>query len=497
MAAGVHPELVLEPLQRPNDLRPSAHPGSGVRRRVRPSVRARPGPRASLLLRRGGERALQRRVRSADTCIRARRARRAASRHVEDARAEPEARVDRIRVLIADDEQTVRESLASVIGSDPSLQIVGSAQDAQGAIDLAAWRLPDVAMLDVRMPGGGPRAAAEIARLSPTTRVLALSAVEDRESVLAMIQAGALGYVGKTASNEEILGAIRGTAEGRTRLSPRAVNGVFEAIAEAAEGEEPSNGNEPSPRDPREQIARIIERRAVELAYQPIAELQTFHVVGVEALPRFRTRPMRPPESWFGEAARHGSLIDLELVALTAALGGMEVLPSDAFLAVSISFRTALSDRLRDLIRGAEPNRIVLELTEHSGDLDAPTGALGELRGGGVRVGVRHAGSGRWGLRHLVRLGPDLITVDMSTLRETSADPTGHDPVSSVIGFAFETGATVVADGVETDQDAQALRRLGIELAQGNYLARQGQIPSGGGTWGRTKLSPDPTAIVG
>ena len=162
--------------------------------------------------------------------------------------------MDRIRVLIADDEQTVRESLASVIGSDPSLEIVGAAQDAQGAIDLAAWRLPDVAMLDVRMPGGGPRAAAEIARLSPTTRVLALSAVEDRESVLAMIRAGALGYVGKTASNEEILGAIHGTAEGGTRLSPRAINGVFEAIAETADGEGAPNGNcllytSPSPRD--------------------------------------------------------------------------------------------------------------------------------------------------------------------------------------------------------------------------------------------------------
>jgi len=405
--------------------------------------------------------------------------------------------VDRIRVLIADDEQTVRESLASVIGSDPSLEIVGSAQDAQGAIDLAAWRLPDVAMLDVRMPGGGPRAAAEIARLSPTTRVLALSAVEDRESVLAMIRVGALGYVGKTASNEEILGAIHGTAEGGTRLSRRAVNGVFEAIAETAEGEGDSNGNEPSPRDPREQIARIIERRAVELAYQPIADLETFHVIGVEALPRFRTRPMRPPESWLTEAAKHGSLIDLELVAMAAALGGMEVLPSDAFLAVSISSRTALSDRLRDLIRGADPNRIALELNEHSAGLDAlPAGALGELRHRGVRVGVRHAGSARWGLRHLVRLAPDLVTVDMSTLREISADPTVHEPVSSVIEFAFDIGTTVVADGVETDQDAEALRRLGIDLAQGNYLARPGQIPIGGGPWGRTTLSADPTAIA-
>ena len=405
--------------------------------------------------------------------------------------------MDRIRVLIADDEQTVRESLASVIGSDPSLEIVGSAQDAQGAIDLAAWRLPDVAMLDVRMPGGGPRAAAEIARLSPTTRVLALSAVEDSESVLAMIRAGALGYVGKTASNEEILGAIHGTAEGGTRLSPRAVNGVFEAIAETADGQGGSNGNEPSPRDQREEIARIIERRAVEFAYQPIADLETFHVIGVEALPRFRTRPMRPPETWLTEAAKHGSLIDLELVALAAALGGMEVLPSDAFLAVSVSPRTALSDRLGDLFRGADLNRIAIELNEHSADLDQlPTGALEELRDGGVRVGVRHAGSGLWGLRHLAKLAPDLIKVDMSTLREMSADPTGHDPVSSVIRFAFDTGAKVVADGVETDQEAEALRRLGIDLAQGNYLARPGQIPIGGGPWGRTTLSADPTAIA-
>ena len=406
--------------------------------------------------------------------------------------------MDRIRVLIADDEQAVRESLASVIGSDPSLEIVGTAQDAQGAIDLAAWRLPDVALLDVRMPGGGPRAAAEIARLSPSTRVLALSAAEDRESVLAMIRAGALSYVGKTASNEEILGAIHGTAEGGTRLSPRAVNGVFEAIADTAEGDESSKGNGSSlGRDPREEIERIIERRAVELAYQPVADLETLRVVAVEAQPRFRTRPMRPPETWFTEAAKHGSLLDLELVALTEALGHVEMLPSDASLAVSISLETAASDRFRGLIRGAVLRRIVLELNEHSADHDElPTDALDELRAGGVRVAVRHARSGPWSLRHIVRLAPDLIKVDMSTFREMVADPTGHEPASSVIGFMFDIAATVVADGVETEQEVETLRGLGIGLAQGNYLARPGQIPSGEGTWGRIRLSADPTAIA-
>jgi EAL domain-containing protein (putative c-di-GMP-specific phosphodiesterase class I)/CheY-like chemotaxis protein len=406
--------------------------------------------------------------------------------------------VDRIRVLIADDEQAVRESLAGVIGSDPSLEIVGSAQDAQGAIDLAAWRLPDVALLDVRMPGGGPRAAAQIARLSPSTRVLALSAAEDRESVLAMIRAGALSYVGKTASNEEILSAIHGTAEGGTQLSPRAVNGVFEAIADTAEGDASSHGNRSSlGRDPHEEIVRIIERRAVELAYQPLADPATMRVVGVEALPRFRTRPMRPPETWFTEAAKHGSLVDLELVALNAALGRVEMLPPHVFLVVSVSSQTVVSDRFLDLIRGAELNRIALQLNEYTSDPDElPTGALDELRAGGVRVAVHHAGSAPWSLRYIARLAPDLIRVDMSTLREMSADPTGNEPVSSLIGFAIDVGATVVADGVETEQEVQTLRGLGIGLAQGAYLARPGQIPGGGSTWGRTTLSADPTAIA-
>jgi EAL domain-containing protein (putative c-di-GMP-specific phosphodiesterase class I)/DNA-binding NarL/FixJ family response regulator len=410
----------------------------------------------------------------------------------------PEAQVDRIRVLIADDEQIVRESLASVIGSDPSFEIVGSAEDAQGAIDLAAWRLPDVALLDVRMPGGGPRAAAEIARLSPSTRVLALSAAEDRESVLTMIRAGALSYVGKTASNEEILDAIHGTAEGGTQLSPRAVNGVFEAIADTAKGDGSSNGNGSSlGSDPREQVERIIERRAVELAYQPLADLATLRVVAAEALPRFRTRPMRSPESWLGEAAKHGWLIDLELVALNAALGHVGMLPSDAFLAVSISPETAVSGRFRDLIRGADQSRIALVLNEYSADHDElPTGALDELRADGVRVAIHHAGSGPGSLRHIVRLAPDLIKVDMSTLREMSADPTSREPVSSFIGFAFDIGAMVVADGVETEHEVETLRRLGIDHAQGNYLARPGPIPKGGGAWGRTTLSADPTAIA-
>jgi DNA-binding NarL/FixJ family response regulator len=100
------------------------------------------------------------------------------------------------RVLIAEDEPTFREALADLIQGDGTLQLVGTAGDAQEAIDLARRHHPDVALLDLKMPaGGGARAAREIRSLSPETKVVALSAYEDRVSVLEMLRAGAAGYL--------------------------------------------------------------------------------------------------------------------------------------------------------------------------------------------------------------------------------------------------------------------------------------------------------------
>src|SRR4029453_15304829 len=86
-------------------------------------------------------------------------------------------------------------------------------------IAMAERDRPDVALVDVKMPaGGGPRAAREIGRLSPTTRVIALSAFEDRPTVLEMLRAGAVGYLVKGTAAEEIVGSIKRVAGGGTSL---------------------------------------------------------------------------------------------------------------------------------------------------------------------------------------------------------------------------------------------------------------------------------------
>lgn len=126
-----------------------------------------------------------------------------------------------IKVLIADDEQSVREVLGDVIEREPGLELVGVAGDAQEAIDLAATALPDVALLDVRMPmGGGQAAARGIRLLSPDTVIIALSAHDDASNIVSMFERGAATYVAKTASTEEIIDAIRRGAGHQTGSAP-------------------------------------------------------------------------------------------------------------------------------------------------------------------------------------------------------------------------------------------------------------------------------------
>src|SRR3989442_4959571 len=128
--------------------------------------------------------------------------------------------VQRVRVMVADDDKDVREAIAQLIATEASFDLVGEAGNAEEAVELATRLRPDVALLDVRMPGGGgPRATRSIRRSSPRTQVVALSAHDDRETVLEMIPAGAVGYLLKGLAGEELLTAIQRSARGQTTLS--------------------------------------------------------------------------------------------------------------------------------------------------------------------------------------------------------------------------------------------------------------------------------------
>src|SRR6185503_17711793 len=127
---------------------------------------------------------------------------------------------DPIRVLLADDEPGLRVALTELLSHEDRVELIGTAADAEEAIRIAKSDLPDVALVDVRMPaGGGPHAARGITRVSPGTRVIALSAYEDRTNVLEMLRAGAVGYLVKGTAVDELVQGIENVAQGGTSLS--------------------------------------------------------------------------------------------------------------------------------------------------------------------------------------------------------------------------------------------------------------------------------------
>jgi PAS domain S-box-containing protein len=136
-----------------------------------------------------------------------------------------------VTVLVADDDAAVRGALADLISDEPGLRLVAVATNADDAIKFAAEHRPMVAVLDVRMPGGGgPRAAREIVLCSPGTRVLALSAYEERAGVYEMLEVGSSGYLVKGSSDGELLEAIFRTARGQLNMPANLATACFQDL---------------------------------------------------------------------------------------------------------------------------------------------------------------------------------------------------------------------------------------------------------------------------
>lgn len=126
-----------------------------------------------------------------------------------------------ISVLIADDQAVVRDGLRSMLRVEPDMTVVGEAASGQEAVSLAATLHPDVILLDVRMPGmDGIAALPQIKARCPRSSVIMVTLYDDPDYLLAAVSAGAAGYVLKDASREELVRAVRITADGGAIIAP-------------------------------------------------------------------------------------------------------------------------------------------------------------------------------------------------------------------------------------------------------------------------------------
>ena len=138
-----------------------------------------------------------------------------------------------IRVLVVDDHAVVREGLEQLALATPDLELVGAAANGHDAVELAVERKPDVVLMDLSMPGSdGIEATARLRDRVPSAQVVALTSFSDRGRVLGALEAGAVGYLLKDATPDEIVAGIRAAARGESPLAPKVARTVLEEHAD-------------------------------------------------------------------------------------------------------------------------------------------------------------------------------------------------------------------------------------------------------------------------
>lgn len=223
-----------------------------------------------------------------------------------------------------------------------------------------------------------------------------------------------------------------------------------------------------------ERIEELLAGDRLTMVFQPIVDLATNKVAGNEALARFDTEPVRSPDVWFAEAKEVGLGEQLELAAISSAVGQIDGLPPDTFLAINASPETVVSPYFQAALRGASPERLALEITEHArvDDYDALLAALAPLRRAGTRLAVDDAGAGFSSFRHILRLEPEIIKLDIEITHDIDSDPVRQALATALVTFGSTLGATIIAEGVETEAELETLKAMGVACGQGFLLGR-------------------------
>lgn len=166
---------------------------------------------------------------------------------------------EQLSVLLADDHAVVRQGIRRFLEEDPAIDVVAEASDGAEAVRLVEEHRPDVAVLDIRMPEvTGVEATRRIKARFPETRVLVLTAYDDDPYVFALLEAGADGYVLKTASADQLVDAVRTVYRGESALSPE----VASKVVRQATGRRPASAaDQIEPLTPREiDVLRLVAR---------------------------------------------------------------------------------------------------------------------------------------------------------------------------------------------------------------------------------------------
>jgi diguanylate cyclase (GGDEF)-like protein/PAS domain S-box-containing protein len=236
-----------------------------------------------------------------------------------------------------------------------------------------------------------------------------------------------------------------------------------------------------------QELQRALEQGELRVFYQPGVDLATGQVVGAEALVRWEHphRGLIVPDRFLSVAEETGLIVPLGMWVMSETcqhLAEWQSRPETAHLHLSVNLSARelthpdLVSSVLGCVResGVDPHSLTIEVTESTAMADGDTGfrALRDLNSEGIRVAIDDFGTGYSSLEQLRRMPVDIVKVDRSFVSGMSADSTDREIVAAVVGMGRALKLCVVAEGIETPEQAEALRELGCDIGQGYLYAK-------------------------
>jgi EAL domain-containing protein (putative c-di-GMP-specific phosphodiesterase class I) len=357
-------------------------------------------------------------------------------------------------ILIVDDEPLLLRAFSRVLMRQGH-EVVQASDGTEAATQVAKRRF-DCAFVDLGLPGaGGLEVLAALRARDPALPVILMTGMPTMETAIDAVAAGAMRYLIKPIDSPDLQEAALDAIRMRRREDgDRYDRRKRDEVANA------------------ESLDRAFE--SLFMVYQPIARWGRREVYAYEALVRTREPSVPHPGALLDIAQRCDRLPELgrrirRLVAATAS-------SSLARLFVNLHPVDLLDDDLYDqeapLSRHAR--RVVLEVTERAGleNIDNLADRLRRLRALGFRVAIDDLGEGYAGLTSLARVAPEFVKLDMSLVRGIDSSVAQQQIVASTVQLCRALGSEIIAEGVETVGERDALVAIGLDLLQGYLIAR-------------------------
>ena len=376
-----------------------------------------------------------------------------------------------LRVLVVDDSVMIRKVLSAVLGSrGAEVTVAESAEDVLDGFEPSAL---DVMLVDIAMPGlSGIDLLRAVRALDADLPVLIMTGNPSVDTAAAAVEHNATRYLAKPLEPDVLWAAV--TSAGQLRRLAQ--------IRRDLQNEAQMHSPEIDRRTLTEQFEDALSKVVVH--FQPIVNLGSGTTVAFEVLCRSTSEHIPYPDQLFGAAERLGRVIELGRVIRRQAGSRIGELPTSALMFVNLH-PLELSDTELLTTEGgllSHSPRVVLEVTEREtlSSIENVSGRIAALKAAGFRIAVDDLGAGYAGLTSFVQLDPDIVKVDMSLVRDVHLSSQKQRLIRSFVALCSEMGTLVVVEGVECQEERDALWRAGCRWMQGYFFGRPAKDPT---TW--------------